>query len=195
MKKIIFLVAAMNLALGVAQAQTTAPVEKAPLRWVAGMGLSVGGDNLATASYTNGSSQDIKAGGGVYFTGGVDYRVCPEFSLQGTVNFHVDDTSATNGSIKFQRFPIELLGYYHVNPQWRFGGGVRYTTSPKLSSSGAAAGMNFTFDNAVSAVVEGEYFPSEKVGVKLRYVKEKFEATGYRSTNANHIGISGNLYF
>ena len=62
-----------------------------------------------------------------------------------------------NGSVKFQRFPIEIISYYHVNNEWRIGGGVRYTSGAKLSSSGAASGLNITLDNAVSGVVEAEY--------------------------------------
>lgn len=196
MKKTVFALAALFATMGMAQAQSTpAAPERAPLRFLAGLGVSAGGDDLATASYTNGSSQDIKAGGGVYFTTGMDYRLSPEFSVQGTINFHVDDTNAKNGSIKFQRFPVEVLGYYHATPQFRIGGGLRYTMSPKLSSSGAAAGLNIGFDNTTSSVVEGEYFFSPNFGMKVRYVNETFKAHGYRDVKANHVGISGNFYF
>ncbi|NVM77965.1 hypothetical protein FHW83_003789 [Duganella sp. SG902] len=151
--------------------------------------------DLATARYTNGKSQDIKAGGGVYFTAGADYRVSPEFSIQGTLNFHVDDTNADNGSIKFKRFPVEVLGYYHLNNQWRIGAGVRYTSGAKLSSSGAAAGLNVKFDNAVSGVLEAEYFWTPSFGMKMRYVNETFKKSGYEDVKANHVGISANYYF
>jgi hypothetical protein len=165
------------------------------MRVLAALGATFGGDNLATASYTNGSHQDIKAGSGFAFTTGLDYRLSPEFSVQGTVNFHVDDTNANNGSIKFQRFPVEFLGYFHPNSQWRVGGGVRYVNSPKLSSSGAAAGPNLKFDNTTSGVVEAEYFFNQAMSVKMRYVNEAFKAKGYREVKANHFGVSGNVYF
>ncbi|MYM21055.1 outer membrane beta-barrel protein [Duganella sp. FT135W] len=190
MKKIAFAVAALLATVGAAQAQTQSPV-----RFLAGLGISGGGDNLATAKYTNGSSQKIKAGGGVYFTTGADYRLSEEFSVQGTVNFHVDDTNANNGSIKFQRFPVELLGYYHVDNNWRVGAGVRYTASPKLTSSGAASGLDVKFDNAVSGVLEAEYFWTPKFGMKMRYVNETFKKSGYPDVKANHVGISANYYF
>jgi hypothetical protein len=186
----------MFVSLGAAQAQATAtPPAKSPVRVLVGLGATFGGDNLATAAFTNGSHQDIKAGSGFVFTTGLDYRLSPEFSVQGTLNFHVDDTDATNGSIKFQRFPVEFLGYFHPNSQWRIGGGVRYVNSPKLSSSGAAAGFNLKFDNTTSGVVEAEYFWSEKVSVKMRYVNEAFKAKGYGEVKANHFGVSGNAYF
>lgn len=182
----------MIATMGLAQAQTAAP---SPTHFLAGLGVSAGGDDLATAKFTNGGSQDIKAGGGFYFTTGVDYRVSPDFALQATVNFHVDDTNAKNGNIKFQRFPIELLAYYNLNSQWRVGGGLRYTTSPKLSSGGAAAGLDIKFDDTTSGVLEAEYFWTPAIGMKMRYVNETFKARGYHDVKANHVGISGNFYF
>jgi hypothetical protein len=197
MKKTVFAIAAAIATLGGAQAQTTGTEKvQAPMHYLVGLGVTAGGDKLANARYTNGSNVDIKAGGGVVFTAGIDYRVSPAFSLQGTLNFHVDDTNATNGSIKFQRFPVELLGYFHPAAQWRVGGGVRYVSSPKLSSSGVAGGINVAFKDTVSGLVEVEYMWTPKASVKVRYVNEKFEAKGYAGEiKGNHIGISGNYYF
>lgn len=195
MKNIVLAIAALVAPLSIVHAQTPAPTG-APLRGLIGMGLSQGGDDLATAVYASGSKQDIKAGGGVQFTAGGEFRFSPEFSLQGTLNFHVDDTNADNGSIKFQRFPVELIAYYHISPQWRVGAGARYVSGAKLSSSGAASGLNFKFDNAVSGLVEAEYLWGNNVGLKLRYVSEKYEVKGYRgSVDANHVGIAGTYYF
>lgn len=192
MKKVAFILSVLFATMGVAQAQAPAP---GPVQFFAGIGISGGGDDLATAEYTNGRSQDIKAGGGVYFTAGANYRVSPAFSVQGSLNFHVDDTNADNGSIKFKRFPVEVLGYYHLNDAWRVGAGVRYVSGAKLSSSGAAAGLGLKFDNTVSGVVEAEYFWSPQFGVKLRYVNETFEAARSRDVKASHVGISANYYF
>jgi len=194
MKNLSIAIAALLTVSSLAQAQTFAP-QPAPLRFVAGLGVSGGGDKLAHVDYTNHTSQNINAGSGVYFTGGVDYRVSPEFSVQATANFHVDNTSASNGDIRFQRFPFELIGYFHANDKFRVGGGLRYTTGAKLSSSGVASAPDLKYDDTTSAVVEGEYFFNPRTGVKLRYVNETFKAPGYKDTRANHFGLSGNLYF
>ncbi|WP_028101409.1 outer membrane beta-barrel protein [Pseudoduganella violaceinigra] len=194
MKKFVFAVGALFATMGAAYAQSQV-TQPSAVSFLAGMGISGGGDNLATARFTNGTSQKIKAGGGFYFTTGVNYQMTQEFSLQGTVNFHVDDTSANNGSIKFQRFPLEVLGYYHINDQLRIGAGLRYVSGAKLSSSGAAEGYNTKFDDTLSSVAEAEYFWVPNFGMKLRYVKETFKAPGIRDVKANHVGISGNIYF
>jgi hypothetical protein len=196
MKNTVFAVAAMLVSLGAAQAQTTATqAAKSQMRILAAFGGTYGGDKLATAALTDGSHQNINAGSGFVLTTGIDYRLNPEFSVQGTVNYHTDITNADNGSIKFQRFPVEFLGYFHPNSQWRVGGGVRYVNSPKLSSSGAAAGLNLEFDNTTSGIVEAEYFWNERMSVKIRYVNEAFKAKGYAEVKANHFGVSGNAYF
>jgi hypothetical protein len=176
-----------------AQIQTFEPPVK-PVHFLFGIGLSGGGDKLASGQYEDGSTVDIRAGGLVYLTAGIDYRILPEFSLQGTINYHVDDESAWNGDFKFERFPIELIGYYQPNPVFRVGGGVRYTVSPKLSSNGNAPEANASYDNTTSAVVEAEYFVEPDMGVKLRYVHETFKARG-REIDGSHVGISANFYF
>lgn len=193
MKKFVFAITTILATMGAAQAQNQA-VER-PLRFLVGSGLSYGGDTLVTAEYESGWSRNVKAGGLFYFTFGANYRLDQDFSIQGTLNYHVDDASAKDGKLKFERFPVEVLGYYHMNENWRVGAGLRYIKSAKLSSDGNAPDVGGKSDSTVSGVVELEYFFIPQVGMKMRYVKETFKAPGARSVNADHFGISGNYYF
>jgi opacity protein-like surface antigen len=194
MKKIVLALSVLLSTMGAAQAQDYAAAP-APARFLLGMGLSGGGDKLASARYEDGDTVNIHAGGLIYFTAGADFHVTPEFSLQGTVNYHVDRANARNGNIKFERFPVELIGYYQPNPSWRVGGGVRYASSPKLSGSGAGSGVEGNFDSNTGAVVEGEYFTSPKLGIKLRYVHETYKERGFGDIDGSHVGLSANFYF
>ncbi|MCY0913784.1 hypothetical protein [Massilia antarctica] len=203
MKKIALVIAVAIASLSSAQAQN-APESGKPLHFLVGTGLTFGGDKLATAKYTNGGKINVRAGGMVAFVGGIDYRINQQFSVQSTVGFHFDQADANNGNVNFRRYPIELLGYFHPTDKFRFGGGVRYVASPKLSGSGYGSGIGTDFDNTVGAVVEGEYFFSHSVGVKLRFVKEEYkdsESYMYRGSLRNdkvkgdHVGIFGNFYF
>ena len=183
--------------LGAAQAQNVAQAPEAnQMRFLVGMGLTVGGDKLATATYNNGDDVDIRAGDLVAFNAGIDYRVTPEFSFQATIGYHTDRANAKNGDMRFTRIPMELLAYYNVNQQWRIGGGARYVSSTKLSSSGAAFIGNYEFKNTLSAVAEAEYLAGPNWGFKVRLVSEKFEvkANGAK-VDANHIGFFGTYYF
>jgi opacity protein-like surface antigen len=194
MKKTVLAIGLAFASLSSAQAQIPAPN---PLRIVVGIGITGGGDKLATAHFDDGTTVNIKAGQGALFYGGVDYLVNDHFSFQGTFGYHIDDTpAAPNGSVKFERFPIELMAYVHPSPMWRIGGGVRYISSPKLKGSGFGEGLDYKFENAVSGVVEAEYLHNEQFGIKLRYVAEKFEAKGVPGkTSGNHVGLMANYYF
>jgi outer membrane protein W len=187
---------ALLAAISTAHAQSPAAPSANPAHGFVGIGVTAGGDELATATYTNGDSVDIKAGAGVVFTAGLDYAITPEFSVQGSVNFHVDDQTASNGDMRFQRFPVEVIGFFHPNSQWKVGGGVRYVNSAKLSGSGAASMPDISFKNTASAVFETEYLFAPNAGVKVRYVKEELELKhGGGKVKANHVGISGVYYF
>ena len=196
MKKITISIALAIASLNAAQAQTYVPVEQKQARFFFGAGFTFGGDKLATANYANGGDVNLRAGGMIAINGGLDYRVTPEFSFQGSIGYHVDQASADNGEIRFQRFPIELLAYYHVAPQWRIGGGARYASSPKLTSSGAGYIGEYRFDNATSGLVEAEYLMSSQVGFKVRLVSEKLKVKRSTATvDGNHIGFLANFYF
>lgn len=151
---------------------------------VLGMDLTFGGDTISTQSYTDGSSSSTRAGGVVQLGGGVAWNSADmPISAQFTINYHVDNKSASNGTIKFERFPIEGLVFYTGVPNWRFGGGVRFVQSPKFSDS--YLGNSADFKNAIGGVVEAGYSFGPGSWVTLRYVSEKYEQTTYNGTSLN----------
>ena len=194
MKKIVFAAAIAAASIG-AQAQVAAPVK--PWRWVAGIGITAGGAKLATADYSDGTSANIKAGSGLALLAGAEYRLNPEFSVQGTVGYHIHFTpEASNGDANFSRVPLELIGYFHPNQQWRVGGGLRHTSAVKLNVKGAAYYMDRDYQDATGALVEVEYFTAPNIGVKVRFVNEKFKQEGSRrEVSGNHVGLLLNAYF
>lgn len=161
------------------QAPTEPVIARPAIRPLLGAGLTFGGDTLATTFFTDGTRSDIKAGQLLQLYGGLEYRATPVLSVQATVGYHVDNSTASNGSVKFSRVPVELLGHFHASDKWQFGGGLRLVSGPKLSSSGAASSIgSVDFDNTIGTVIEGEYRTSSQLGFKLRYVSEKYEAKG-----------------
>lgn len=190
---------ALASSLGAAQAQTWAPVQDLatkPLRFVVGAGVTYGGEKIVTAEYTDGDTIDIDGGGTVAFLAGLDYRVNPQFSVQGTVGYHVDNAAGSNGDIRFERVPVELLGYYHVNDKVRVGGGLRYVTGAALRTSGVADIGDYDFKDTTSPVAEIEYLYSPQLGFKLRYVNDKFKMEDFNETiKGDHIGVLVNFYF
>ena len=213
MKKTSLAIALAFASMGAAQAQDMSnatygnpapvpvqadPAQPAPskARFFVGMGFTGGGEKIATVEYTDGDDGDVTFGSLIQMGGGVDYRINQDLSLQASIHTHISSEGADNGAIRFTRMPIELLGYYNVTPQWRLGVGARYVSSAKIKSRGVANIGNFSFDNTVGAIVEAEYALGERVGIKLRYVSEKYQLEGSsEKLSGNHVGIFGNFYF
>lgn len=168
-----------------------------PLYFLVGAGLTFGGDTLITAYYTDGSTENITAGGMLLFYGGLEYRLNDVLSVQGNMGYHVNDTrAASNASVTFSRIPLDLLAYYHVNNKFRAGGGARMINSAKLKGSGDASNINASFDNTVGVVIEGEYLFTPKLGIKVRHVRERYQESGNPvSIDGSHFGVLANLYF
>lgn len=168
-----------------------------PVRFLLGAGLTFGGDTLATVTFSDGRSEDIRGGGLVHLYAGGDFRVTDVLSLQATVGYHVDDSSsASNGGVRFTRMPVDLLALYHLNDHFRLGAGVQFVNSPTLKGSGVASNINFDFKNTTGAIVEGEYLFTPHMGAKLRYVSEKFEPTfGGPKAKGDHLGLMFSYYF
>jgi len=189
-----FLVA---LAAALAPALGHAADTPAVTRGVVGVVFTGGGDKLAGVQYESGSSQTIHAGGSAYFLAGVEFTpAASPLTFLGTIGYHYDKTAASNGEVRFQRFPLELLALVKPSTQVRLGGGLRYDTDVKLTSSGAAANLGETsFKSAAGLVLQGEYLVTPAIGITLRAVSIKYRTDGGSSYDGSHIGLGANLYF
>ncbi|MBX3626101.1 MAG: outer membrane beta-barrel protein [Rhizobacter sp.] len=183
------------LALGAVQAASAQPV----VRPLVGLGFTFGGDTVAPIAYTNGDSDKVRAGGLIAFTTGVEMTFSPLVSAQALIGYHVDGVAASNGDVKFDRYPAELLGHFRLTDTFRVGGGARYTDKARTRSSGAASidVPSESYKPAWGTVVEGEFTIGRNLGIKLRYVSEKFEpeTAGGRTLKGNHGGIYFVGYF
>jgi hypothetical protein len=187
-----------RLAIAAALAATSLCSQADPriLHLVLGGGLTYGGEKLATVTYSNGDTQDVRSGGLVDMHVGLDVRATPWTSFQATLGYHTDSSEASNGSVRFTRVPIEVLGYFHPSDSIRLGGGIRLVQNPKLRGRGAANTIaDQDFDNATGIVLEGEYLFTSWMGLKLRAVSETYRsrATGIKA-NGDHGGLFLNFY-
>ncbi len=188
-----FAVALLSMAAGAAHA-----VEVRPL---IGFGLTFGGDKLGSATYNNGDTVDISSGGLIAFNAGLELQFTPEVSGQLVLGYHVDRANAQNGSMRFERTPVELLGHYRINDSWRLGGGLRYINEAKVRASGAGLSFasNQNFKPSTGFVIEGEYLPTQsRIGFKVRVVSETFKSKDFRSApdvDGTHVGGFMTYYF
>lgn len=120
---------------------------------VVGGALEFGGDDIATVSFTDGSTQDLQAGEGISLELGAYGRPLPglPFSLRATVGFKYTSSQADNADINVNRTVVNLIGNYEID-QWRFGGGFTRHSNVRLDGDGL--GPDQSFDDATGLTVE-----------------------------------------
>lgn len=167
------------------------------VRPLVGLGFTFGGDKLATADFTDGTSDTIHAGGLITVYGGVEFRATDVLAVQTTVGYHVDDTrAASNGSLRFSRYPVNLLAVFSINDKVRLGGGVEFVNSPKLVGRGEVGNFTVEFKNSAGLVLEGEYLFTRNFGLKARAAAHKFKVVGSsEEVDGNYGGLMLNYYF
>lgn len=175
------------------------------VRPLLGGGLTVGGDTLVNVTLVNKAGQPlensrVKAGQLLQVYGGLEYQPVSSFSLQATMGYHWHNSEGADGQVKFSRYPVELLGQYHINENWRVGAGARFVrrTKLELNSTNPANTGNavFNFGNTTGTIIEGEYVVDRKLGLKLRYVSEKYDAPAPfpSKVDGSHLGFLVNWY-
>jgi hypothetical protein len=184
--------ALLTLTSAHAQSQTGPAV-----RPLLGLGLTFGGDKLASADFTDGSSDTIRAGGIFALYGGVEFRATDALAVQATVGYHGDSTrAATNGSIRFGRYPVDVLALYSVSEKVRLGGGVEFVNTPKLTGRGQAGDFDVRFNNATGVVLEGEVLFTRNFGMKARAASIKYKLDGASDKiDGSYGGLMLNYYF
>ncbi|MFM2119623.1 MAG: hypothetical protein RL722_1091 [Pseudomonadota bacterium] len=158
-----------------------------------GFGLTGGGEDLASFQFSNGTTSTVTTGGLLEFKGGVEMHLSGPLSARVSLGYHVDNTNASNGSFRFERFPLEGLVFWQGAPNFRLGGGLRQAMSPRASGTGVASG-SATFSADLGGVVEGEYFFNPRTSLYGRAVFETYKVSGI-SLSGDHVGIGVNFYF
>jgi hypothetical protein len=152
-------------------------------------GFDFGGETIATATFTSGSTKSIKANEGVYLGGGASFLLdSKDIEIETTLSVKYTSIDATNGDVTWTRFPLEVLAFYRM-PKFRLGGGLTYHLSPKLKASGAAGSFNVKVDDAAGAVLQADYFLTQKFTIGGRYTILEYKANGIPA-KSNGVGIS-----
>ncbi len=184
------------LLCGAAQAQQApAASSDSDVRFFGLVNMTFGGDKLATAEYNNGESETMKAGVFAQFGLGVETKISSEWFLQASASYHTDSVEVVGAKASFTRIPFEVLALYEVNPSFRLGAGLRYASGPVYKETGWS---DVPFKNAISPVIEGEFFfnDNKKFGVTVRYVKETYTSKGFNEkVDGSHVGIGLKAYF
>lgn len=172
------------------------------VRPLVGINAEFGGDTLMTVVFSDGTSQDVKAGQGFSLFGGAalkDLFNTGEFGIdvQGTLGVKYSTIQeASNGSVDFFRFPVELLILGDWNG-FRFGGGPCYHFANSLSASGVLSAGNLNFDDALGVTGQIDYTIAGHWNIGARYtaISYKPQVAGVSSVSANNFGVELGYFF
>jgi hypothetical protein len=149
-----------------------------------------GGDDLLTVDFTNGKSQDVKAGQGIVFSGGLHFRpvASTPFDVQALVGYKYVTTAASNADITFTRVVLQLLGDYQFDNGVYLGGGLVQHTNAKLDGDGYF--RNVEFDDATGYSIETGW---RWVGLHYTHIEYKNAFVG--KIDGSHVGLRVNYKF
>lgn len=156
------------------------------------LGITFGGDTLASAVTTSGDTKEIKGGELLQIGLGALYQFNDmPLALSLTVNYHFDSVTASNGDMKFKRYPVEVLAYYTGWQRVRTGFGIRMANSPEDSVTINGLTDKVTYENAKGTVLEVGFKLDQSSWINLRYVSEKYQPKTYTATNGAVFSLAG----
>lgn len=159
---------------------------------VINMGLTFGGDKLATAEFTDGDSEDIDAGELLFFSGGVT-ATQNEIQYQVTIGYYFDQANGDNGEINFTRYPLDLLAFWKQE-KFRIGGGITYHISPqfKVDIDGASENRKDKYNDAFGFALQADYIFISNATLGIRLTSIKYESSNeleFSDKSGDSVGI------
>lgn len=153
------------------------------ISWMASIGITFGGDDLATAKTKDGDyTEDVEGGGLVYVGGGINYRFDDTpFSMQGVLGYHFDFVDADNGDASFGRYFFDLVGSYQIG-RHRLGLGATQHFNSEYEIDTNREHRTDEFEDAIGLIIEYTYMASSHVGVSIRYTDIEYD---FDSSNGN----------
>jgi|GEM_PF-979543 len=160
-----------------------------------GAGYETGGDDLIFVSFTNGDSEELKAGQGLSFTVGADFPLPHELMIRATFGHRFDSIDAENGDAEFSINAINLIAYKFLSTHHGLGLGIAEHSSVEASCNfDEICSGSIKYDNATGLIVEYLYDAKRtdqtSYTIGVRYTQIDYSFSGFPDTNGNSIGIN-----
>lgn len=148
--------------------------------------LSFGGDTVSTVEFTNGDTQDLKAGNGGSLSVGVHIQpqMDSPWDLRATVGYKYTGVNARNADITLTRTVWQLIGSYEFLSGFRLGAGATYHHGVHFNGDGYFD--DIAFDNATGPTVEFGWRWVALTYTNMTY-KARYPYAG--ELNANNVGV------
>jgi len=153
-------------------------------------GAEFGGDEILKVSFTNGEDQSMKAGQGLYLSvgGQLEFSKVKNFMLRASIGIKYNTTAANNANIRLTRIPINLIPYWKIKNDFRFGIGITSHQSIKLKGDGFVSDVAFT--STIGPRIEFGY-----KWVALNYTSINYKADSIDEFSASSIGLAISFVF
>ncbi|HHS92684.1 MAG TPA: hypothetical protein ENK82_05010 [Campylobacterales bacterium] len=168
-------------------------------------GYDFGGNTLAEVEhydyYTGYVVNKIRAGQGVSFEGGASITSdSNDLELKFLVGYKFDQESSFNGSVTWEQVPLTAVAMIKKN-RWKFGGGITYHITPRLSGGFSGYDQNNiyfndsvddSYEDTLGTVLEAQYnfTDSAAIGIKGTLIEYKLKNDPSVIANGNSVGIN-----
>jgi hypothetical protein len=180
---------------------SSASAQQSPLRGVLRLGVEYGGEKVVQFKYSDGSTPNVTAGGGLVLTAGAAAELFSRqaHSLEAQLNVGLKYRTippATNQDATWMRFPVEGLLFYRTPVGLRLGAGATVHLHNVLSSSGEVLNDRVEFGNKPGVLLQAEYV-RRNVAFDLRYTAMEYEVTkgGTGTVDASNVGLGVSFFF
>ena len=182
-----------------AKAPQAVPV-RGQVRGVVRLSGEFGGEKVGEFRYSDGSTPDVVAGGGLLATGGAAITMWArgaqalDAQIEAGVKYRTIPP-ANNQDASWLRFPVEGLLFWRTPVGLRLGAGATVHLHNVLSASGAVLNDRVEFENTPGVLLQAEYV-RRNVSFDLRYTAMKYSvADASGSIDASSIGAGLSFFF
>ena len=151
------------------------------------LGFYLGAEDLSSARFVSGTTENVEAGGLLDFNLGAVRSLSPHHELQATLGFRFDGVNGTRGNVSWSRWVVEGKYFYRLGRS-RMGLGLSYHVNPNFEINlDAYPTTTINFDNALGAVAEWDYM-SRQTYFGLKYTLIDYTADNF-TIDGSSIGL------
>ena len=173
---------------------------QSPVRGVFRVGLENGGEKVLQFEYSDGTTPDVPAGGGLLITGGLAGSMFERggHALDAQVSAGLKYRTippATNQDVTWLRFPVEGMLFYRTPVGLRFGAGAAVHLHNVMAASGAVVNDRVSFRNKPGMLLQTEYV-RRNWAFDLRYTAMTYEVEsgGTGDVGASSFGVGASFF-
>ena len=167
------------------------------IRGMARAGVEAGGEKVVEFQYSDGSTPDVTAGGGLLLSAGAAVGLFKSVDAQLNAGWKYRTIpEVSNQSASWSRFPVEALLFVRTPVGLRLGGGATVHLANTLEAKGAALNSRVEFKNTPGYLLQAEYV-MKRVSLDLRYTAMQYEVAngGSGKIDASSFGAGFSFLF